>query len=443
MNSAVVAGFTEPGGLKIHSLSGLPGGDSSACLRHAAAFVVRRAAPASTTSFSKPMNKTTISHKLGITLLAVLALIGSPASAHANVTAYTVTDLGTLGTNSTFGGGINNTGQVVGFGDPLGFGVGVVWTGATPVQLANLGNYESYGKSINASGQVAGWSDVGYVTFSSYHAVRWNGTTPTDLGTLGANYSNSYGFGINNLGQVAGISQLTGTIAFHAVRWTGTTPQDLGTLGGASSYAFGINDGGQVAGFSEDTLGIYHAVRWSGLTPEVLPGGLSSKAYGINNLGQVVGHYETAQPGYFSSPHAAVWTGLTRLDLGTLGGTISYGHSINNFGDVVGVSTLAGDGTQRLFLYTGGTMYDVNDLLPPDSGVTGLGVRGFGTSYYNLPGTGWNSSINDSGQIATTGMINGAVHALRLDPVVPEPSSTLLLLGPGLGLLLRYRRARA
>ena len=71
----------------------------------------------------------------------------------------------------------------------------------------------------------------------------------TDLGTLGASYRESWAIGINNSGQVAGDS-ITSDGTFRATIWNGTTPTDLGTLGGRASEAFGINNAGQVVGNS-------------------------------------------------------------------------------------------------------------------------------------------------------------------------------------------------
>jgi probable HAF family extracellular repeat protein len=188
--------------------------------------------------------------------------------------------------------------------------------------------------------------------------VLWNGATHTDLGTLGG--SNSVGYGINASGQVAGYSQVAGDGAYHAVRWNGTTPTDLGTLdGGSDSRAYGINASGQVAGEGRSSNGYRHAVLWNGTTP---------------------------------------------TDLGTLGGTEAYGYAINSTGDVIGMSYTVGDVAFNAFLYTGGTMYDLNDLLVTGSGVSGLSVS---------PG-----GINDLGQIAATGTVGGQTHALRLDPFV-------------------------
>ncbi len=89
-------------------------------------------------------------------------------------------------------------------------------------------------------------------------------------------------------------------------------------------------------------------------------------------------------------------------------------------------SHLAGDAIQHGFLSTGGAMHDLNDLLVPGSGVTGI-----------LVGTG-GGSINDLGQIAAHGVIAGQTHALLLTPT-PEPGSLALLLGGSLLLGLRRR----
>ena len=73
-------------------------------------------------------------------------------------------------------------------------------------------------------------------------------------------------------------------------------------------------------------------------------------------------------------------------------------------------------------------MYDLFTLLILGSGITDLTVTQNG------------NAINDSGQIAATGTINGQQRALRLDPItVPEPTSIMLLLS-GASLLGLSRR---
>ena len=57
-------------------------------------------------------------------------------------------------------------------------------------------------------------------------------------------------------------------------------------------------------------------------------------------------------------------------DLGTLGGTQSAGSGVNASGQVVGFSYLAGEATYDAFLYSGGVMTDLNNLIAPGSGLT-------------------------------------------------------------------------
>ena len=248
-----------------------------------------------------------------------------------------------------------------------------MWTGATPIALAV--NSQAFG--ISASGQVVGHISTG----SGIQPVVWTGTAPANLSGLDPiNYPDYPGeaWGINASGQAAGGSPASNGY-FHAVRWTGTTPTDLGTLGnGLTSVGVAINASGQVAGRSQTTPSSgYHAVRWTGTTP---------------------------------------------LDLGTLGGLTSAGHGINDQGDVVGMSDTATGSAP--FLYTGGTMFNLYSLLVPGSGVSNLSV-----SY---------ETINNFGQIAATGTINGVQQAILLTPT-PEPS-TLALFGIGLALLSRRQR---
>ncbi len=111
-------------------------------------------------------------------------------------------------------------------------------------------------------------------------------------------------------------------------------------------------------------------------------------------------------------------------DLGTLGGSFIHTSGINNSGQVVGWSA---SGT---FLYSGGVMSDLSNLFPTG---TGWSID----AAYDIP-----FSINDSGQIAGIGTINGEQHAFILTPEsapVPEPS-TFVFLCIGLGMLGYLRK---
>ena len=314
---------------------------------------------------------------------------------------------------------------------------------------------------INASGQVAGQSSKQGAF--SFHAVRWTGNIPTDLGTL-AGGSASEGLAINASGQVAGDSRRSPYDITHATLWTRTTATDLGTLGGTTSYAEGINNKGQVAGYAETAHDDFHAFRYSGGTMTDLGAGI---AYGINASGQVAGN---ARVNGSADNHAVRWTGTTPTDLGTLGGNDSYARAINDSAQVTGISYLA-DYSQHAFRSSDAGMTDLGTLggvVSEGYGINNAGVVvgdsmaadfqiyafvAFGDSMINLntllpANSGWYLEhaygINDNGQIVGRGYGPNGEHAFLLRPnAVPEPSALAFLFSSAsVGASVRRKRRK-
>jgi probable HAF family extracellular repeat protein len=160
----------------------------------------------------------------------------------------------------------------------------------------------------------------------------------------------------------------------------------------------------------------YHAFLWKPATPNGTSGtmydlgtlgGTESFGGAINAGGQVAGFsYTTGHADY----HAFLWTPTmpngtsgTMLDLGTLGGLNSYSYNIGAGGQVVGASEvdITSDDTHA-FLYTSGSgLVDLNTLIDPLSGWELLDA----------------ADINDAGQITGQGLIGGQYHAYLLTPI--------------------------
>src|SRR5216684_7799452 len=130
--------------------------------------------------------------------LLVLLPIGSFAAGE-NVT-YTVTDLGTLGGESSSAFGINNRGQVTGRAAiDTGQSHAFHWQDGEIVDLGTLdGLAFSEGLAINNRGQVAGRSSP--IDGGSFSGTLWAHGEIIALGSLGGDHSS--GTGINNRGQV-------------------------------------------------------------------------------------------------------------------------------------------------------------------------------------------------------------------------------------------------
>jgi len=268
-------------------------------------------------------------------LVALIFLLLSPFCA---AQVYKITKLPTLGgkarpRNANFAFGINSSGQVAGCSPTSEVNVPHIflWTPASGIQDLGVECYGwQWGPGELEVGQ-GGLNDLGHVTSDidegSPEGFLWSASGGfQDLGI------DVYPAGVNNLDQVAGSFNIFGND--HAFFWTSgmTMPKDLGTLGGNDSFAFGINDAGQVVGVSETAKGMGAAFLWSESTGmQGLPSPFGS-AYAINNQGVVVG--ETA------SEHAGLWTQTGGVqDLGVLPGTTSsIAVALNNRRVVVGNS---------------------------------------------------------------------------------------------------------
>lgn len=303
------------------------------------------------------------------------------------------------------------------------------------VDLATLGGPNSYNESnppeniINLQGAAAGFADTSAPDpFSPNcfnadcfvsHAFVWRGGVRTDLGALPSGYS-SFASSINARGEIVGASengQIDPITAFPeviAVLWKKGII-NLGTLGGNQSVANAVNDRGQVVGaalnaipdplsnnFSQTFLFVpaatqAHAFLWTesgGMQDLGTLDGPDSTAAFVNLSGQIAGQSytnATVNPTTgFATLDPFFWENGKMLDIGSLGGTFGVPNWMNNLGQVVGFSNVAGDQSNHAFLWD-----------------KAEGLKDLGT----LPGGNFSSAnwINGSGEIVgTSGFSNGS-----------------------------------
>lgn len=192
---------------------------------------------------------------------------------------------------------------------------------------------------INNSGDVVGYYNP---TAGVQHAFLYSGTTFQDLGTLGG--AGSRAAAIIDAGVIVGASGTSGG-ATHAFRYASGSMVDIGTLGGQNSAAEAINHYGQIAGSADNAGGFSNAFLYTGSGMQslgTLPQGESSRGFGLNNSGAVTGD---SRVGPVTFPefqnHAFLYTGGPLQDLGTFRSSYSQGRAVNDYGQVAGWSGFA------------------------------------------------------------------------------------------------------
>ena len=333
----------------------------------------------------------------------------------ASATMYAVEDLGNRG-GGTYGWRINESGDVAITGnDADGNNHGCANIDDTFYDCGTLGGWGSRAFGVNDGGQVAG---VARDASSRFHAYVWD--TVSGIQELGVG-DYSWAWDINNAGTVVGTNH---SVAFVWDSVNGTTSLD--TLGG-HSQAYMINGSGLIAGVARDSGDIPHAVIWD--TDLVIHdlgtlGGPDAGAWGVNDAGQVVGGAMNAD----EQARAFIWDETNGIhELGYLTGwNSSWASDVNAGGAAVGSGyntwSEYGPTDGRAALFMNGTTYDLNDMIPADSGWVLIGAYG----------------INDYGQISGWGYLEGEVRAFRLSSApVPEPIS-LVFFGTGMVAVLGF-----
>jgi probable HAF family extracellular repeat protein len=319
---------------------------------------------------------------------------------------YTVTDLGDFSAQA-----LNNSTTVVGSQGNKA----VLFRNGVLIDITPVGTWRAVANGINDLDQVVGEVGIcdmveGTCQNSRSRAFIFDRGTKTILGTLGGRDSSA--FAINNAGWSHTAGPLPGNVGDeHGFIFQNGVFEDIGLKTTArGSIASSINATGQVAGWASSTTPESGAFLFSGgafqfFAPNAL-------AWDINNAGQIVGGISGNDDG---TGRAFLFSGGTLQDLGMPSQQHRFARAfaINNAGEVVGFSSPAflSDG-ERAFVFRNGTIQDLNNLIPANSG--------------------WVLSkaedINDAGQIVGIGFKDGQPRAFLLTPTQPllltEPNSS-------------------
>jgi probable HAF family extracellular repeat protein len=222
-------------------------------------------------------------------------------------------------------------------------------TGDLPIRVGTLGGVFSTLWAVNNDNAAVGWSDVTYT--DSEHAILWQDGQLIDLGALPGD-TVSRALGINDLGQVVGVSVNTDgwSRRVRAVLWERGQPIEI--PGGDGCGASAINDRGHIAVRCGGPAWLWR----DGQRVEVglLPGYSSADITAINNAGVAVGSMYDGR----GRATAFRWQDGVLTDLGALvGSPWSQAEAINARGQVAGyVQTSAGPSVVEPVIWEGNTV---------------------------------------------------------------------------------------
>ncbi len=323
---------------------------------------------------------------------------------------YAITNVGTLvGATQIEVRDMNNAGEIVGWGLSNNTYQGFLYANGVLLSLGSLGGQGCMAHGINDAGQVVGSAAT---AAGEEHAFFYFASQMIDLGTLGGTQSRAVA--INSSGLITGFSA-TADGSCHLFVWQNGVRSDAGHLGMTDCEVWDLNNGGTVVGLNQLLTAQLLAFSWTsagGFNMLGTFGGTEGYPYRINDSGHIVGAIHTGQyiltmPIY----HAFFYRNGASTDLGTLpGGSSSAASGINNSGTVVGWSQVTGG--QHAFIYDSANgMRDLNSLISPTSGWT------LETAV----------AVNDAGQIAGTGWLNGQRRIFLLTPSQTDADSNGLV----------------
>ena len=265
----------------------------------------------------------------------------------------------------------------------------------------------TWAMAVNTQGEAVGTSFGDKV-----HAYHWdaagNGTDLDALIPCGTHTKDTRGVAINNAGSsLVNLQCIDENHEWHYQPYVvqGSTATLVGSLGGPLASGFGLNNLGQVVGWSQvppdDQGKVYeHAFLWSqGETKDLgtFGGGKNSHARAINDLGHIALTSNNEQ----GKDRSYIYDGTTAHQITGCGvGDLLLPVAINHRDDVA----LATIGGRASYLYKGHTCYSLTDLLDASGdGWAGLDVK----------------DMDEAGVLVGYGYYKGHLRAFVAKPVTP------------------------
>jgi probable HAF family extracellular repeat protein len=320
---------------------------------------------------------------------------------------YSIADLGTISGNSVSqGSALNNVAEAAGVSDTPTAAIATMFSAGKATSISTLGSSVSVANAINASGEIAGWNSFDSNPNFDPQAFLYKNGKMHNINSATLFPSGTEAYGINQSAEVVGAGYINAS-SFHAFLYSGSKMTDLGPAGAYQATAYAINTSGQIVGAYSLNSGASGTFLYTDgkMTTIPNPSG-SSLAFGsaINDNGEIVG---ALYPNGGAS-HAAEFSNGLWTDLGNFPGAQgSSAKAINASGQIVGTAIFPPiykpfrPGKHVPFIVSGGSLVDLNTLIPSGSGFTVADAV----------------AINDSGQIlcdATNAI--GKEHAVLLSP---------------------------
>jgi probable HAF family extracellular repeat protein len=338
------------------------------------------------------------------------------------VSVASINDFGQIAGRYDTGATFTNTNATTGATQTNNVRQGFVWENGTMTAITSTGVKNGQSNDGAADGATVTLLTPNVNTIGNRGQILGTGDEvrqpipkPTDRGLVWTpNSSGSYDLVINDFGGVESYlfdtnnrNQIPGRNIDSPEHETpiyfenGSVTQ-LTDLGGGGGTARGINSKGQIVGFV-DSDGLVNgvdtntAVIWERdangvyqLTNLGTFGADQATLRDINGAGQIIGSTTNGE-GSTATSTPFIYQDGAFTALGSLGGKTGSTNGINEFGEVVGASQIA-SGTNHGYVYIGGQLTDLNDLV-----TTPLTYNGAAVTLTSAV------SINNFGEIVATG----------------------------------------